>query len=142
MKTNTHILTINDRICTARSIVRAMPDSTEKQALLALFEDALDHLMEANTDMTNAARKVVMLSDQITTLNQAIYEPVLSGQISYPIEGDYNAVREYVESRKEKDTVFRNYCAVHSRKQLCERLTDVFGWPVDVRSYNRNILRH
>lgn len=142
MTTNTHILTLNDRICTARSVVRAMPDSPEKEELLVLFEDALDHLMEANTDMTNAARKVVMLSDQITTLNRAIYEPVMSGQVRYPAEGDYNAVREYVDDRKERDSVFKHYCAVHSRKELCDRLTDVFGWAVDVKSYGRNLQRH
>lgn len=142
MTTNAHILALNDRICTARAIVRALPDSTEKEALLVLFEDALDHLMEANTDMANAARKVVMLSDQITSLNRAIYEPVMTGQVVYPSDGDYNAVREYVENRKEKDSIFKNYCAVHSRKELCSRLTDIFGWAVDDKSYGRNLLRH
>ncbi len=72
MTTNAHILTINDRLCTVRHIVRALPDGVEKETVLALLEDALDHLMEANTDMSNAARKVVMLSDTISNLNLSL----------------------------------------------------------------------
>ena len=72
MTTNTHILTINDRLCTIRHIVRAMPDGVEKQTMMALLDDALDQLMEANTDMSNAARKAKMLSDQLSTISRAI----------------------------------------------------------------------
>ena len=142
MTTNAHILTINDRLCTVRHIVRALPDGVEKETVLALLEDALDHLMEANTDMSNAARKVVMLSDTISNLNHSIYEPVMSAQYTYPAEGDYNAVREYVDYRKQNDEVFRNYCVTHGRKELCNRLSDEFGWPVDAHSYTVNINRN
>jgi len=142
MTTNAHILTLNDRLCTVRNIVRSQPDSMEKQTMLTLLDDALDQLMEANTDISNAARKVAILSDQISSLNRSIYEPVMSAQYTYPEEGDYNAVREYVEHRKEHDAVFKNYCLSHSRKDLCERLSYEFGWPVDARSYGKNLQRH
>ena len=142
MTTNTHILTINDRLCTVRNIVRSQPDSVEKQTLLTLLDDAIDHLMEATTDMNNAARKVAMLTDQVSNLNRSIYEPIMSAQYTYPEEGDYNAVREYVDHRKEHDAVFKNYCHSHSRKELCERLSYEFGWPVDARSYGKNLQRH
>ena len=61
---------------------------------------------------------------------------------AYPKENDYNAVREYVERRKANDKVFQNYCLTHSRKELCERLTDTFGWVVSDKNYGRNIQRH
>ena len=142
MTTNAHILTLNDRLCTIRNIVRSQPDGVEKLTLMTLIDDALDHLMEANTDMGNAVRKVAMLSDQISSLSRSIYEPVISTQYRYPEEGDYNAVREYVEHRKEHDAVFKNFCHSHSRADLCNRLTEEFGWPVDARSYGKNLQRH
>ena len=142
MTTNAHILTVNDRLCTVRNIVRSQPDSVQKQTLLTLLDDAIDQLMEANTDMTNAARKVALLTDQVSNLSRSIYEPVISSQYAYPEEGDYNGVREYVDQRKEHDAVFRNYCLSHGRKQLCERLSVEFGWPVDARSYGKNLQRH
>ena len=142
MTTNTHIFALNDRLCTARNIVRAMPDSETKVTLMTLVDDAIDHLMGAQTDMSNTAYKVELLSDKISALNRAIYEPVFSAQYTYPAEGDYNAVREYVEYRKEHDEVFRKYCLTHGRKQLCDRLTDEFGWPVDAHSYTVNLGRN
>ena len=39
-------------------IVRSMPDSTDKQALITLIDDAIDHLMEANTNMANQTHKI------------------------------------------------------------------------------------
>ena len=59
MTTNTHILALNDRLTAARTIVRALPDNSDKQTLIDILNEAIDHLMEANTDMSNAARKVV-----------------------------------------------------------------------------------
>ena len=92
--------------------------------------------------MSNAARKVVMLSDQITTLNRAIYEPVISGQMAFPAEGDYNSVRAYVDQRKQHDEVFKRYCNTHKRSELCKRLSDEFGWVVDAHSLAVNISRN
>lgn len=59
-----------------------------------------------------------------------------------PQEGDYNAVREYIEARKERDEVFKKYCDTHQRKQLCERLSDEFGWLVDSHHLGVNIGRN
>lgn len=60
----------------------------------------------------------------------------------YPREGDYNSVREYVEERKKYDPIFLDYCKSHNRTQLCERLTDEFGWNVNVDSYGKNVNRN
>ena len=59
-----------------------------------------------------------------------------------PRKGDYNGVREYVEERIKYDEVFKQYCQTHTRKQLCQRLSDEFGWIVDSNSYGRNISRN
>ena len=142
MTTNAHILTINDHLNTVRFLVRQLPDSTDKQAIITLLDHSLDHLLEANTDLTNSNRKISELVDRVATLSRSIYEPVVSAQYAYPAEDDYNAVREYVEQRKANDEVFKRYVQTHSRKQLCDRLTDEFGWAVDVRSYSRNVQRH
>lgn len=72
MTTNTHILTINDRLITAINTVRGMQDSAEKKILTDLLEEAIDHLMEANTDMSNVVRKVQLLSDHVSQLSQSI----------------------------------------------------------------------
>ena len=142
MTTNAHILTINDRLNAAKSIVRTFAESTEKQSLILLLDEALDELMQANTDMSNAVQKVALLSDHISNLNKSIYAPIMSPQLEFPAEGDYTAVRKYVEKRKENDEIFRRYCMNHSRKDLCERLSVEFGWVLDVRSFARNIQRH
>ena len=135
MITNKHILTINDRIVTAKQLVRQMTDSTDKQLLIALLDDVCDHVFELNNDIGKDR-------DKIMELNKMIYEPIVSAQLSYPAEGDYNGVREYVESRKQQDPVFKTYCKSHTRAQLCARLTDEFGWVVDPKSYGRNLQRH
>lgn len=142
MTTNTHILTINDRLVSAVHIVRGMQDSEEKKALTDLLEDAIDHLMETNTDMANAVRKVEIFSEHMSQLSQSIYAPVMSAQMTFPSEGDYNGVREYIENRKQRDEIFKNYCNKHTRKQLCARLSDEFGWTVDENSYGQNLRRH
>ena len=135
MTTNTHIFTINDRIVTAKQLVRQMGDSTDKQLLMALLDDMCDHLFELNSDITKAKEK-------IAELQKMIYEPMIGAQLKYPEEGDYNGVREYVESRKARDPVFKRYCNAHTRGELCTRLTDEFGWVVDPKSYGRNLQRH
>jgi len=65
-----------------------------------------------------------------------------SNSIPRPKENDYNAVREYIEKRKEKDEVFKNFCKGHTRKQLCEFLTAEFGWHVDDHHLGVNIGRN
>ncbi len=65
-----------------------------------------------------------------------------SSALTRPQEGDYNAVREYIELRKEKDSVFKEYCKRHNRKQICERLSDEFGWLVDAHHLGVNLNRN
>mgnify|MGYP007069921674 CR=1 FL=1 len=135
MNTNTHILTATDRIGTAKFIIRQLPDSVEKQQLITLLDDVCDHLFSAQTDFSNA-------QNQIIELTQSIYMPVLAAQMDFPQEDDYNAVREYVETRKTRDEIFKRYCNTHSRRELCERLSTEFGWIVSEKSYGQNIRRH
>ena len=59
-----------------------------------------------------------------------------------PREGDYNAVRLYIEERKKYDKQFKEYCLHHNRKELCALLTKEFGWFVDDKSLGRNIQRN
>ena len=59
-----------------------------------------------------------------------------------PKKNDYNAVREYIEKRKETDEVFKAFCKNHTRKQLCEFLTMEFGWDVDAHNLGVNIGRN
>lgn len=135
MNTNSHILTINDRIVTAKQIVRQLNDSVEKQLLIALLDDVCDHVFELNSDIAKD-------KDKIAELTKMIYAPILSAQLNYPAEGDYNGVREYVNDRKARDPIFKEYCKNHTRKELCTRLTDEFGWEVDPKCYGVNISRH
>lgn len=135
MMTNTHILTINDRVATARHIVRQMPDCLDKQVLMGLLNDVSDQVFCLNTEICKD-------KEQIIELTKMIYEPIMGAQLSYPVEGDYNGVREYVESRKARDPAFKRYCNSHTRGELCDRLTMEFGWPVDKKSYGRNLQRH
>lgn len=90
MTTNAHILIINDRLCTVRNIVRSIPDGMHKQMMLTLLDDALDQLMETNTDISNATRKLAMLSDKVSALSRSIYEPVVSAQYTYPVNLNRN----------------------------------------------------
>ena len=142
MKTNSHILAIDTYLGEMRGMVRALEDNPAKEALMGLINEAMDELMQVNTELSNRSQQVEDLMGRVSALSKNIYEPVLSAQFVYPEEGDYNGVREYVESRREQDAIFNRYCAKHSRKDLCERLTDEFGWVVDVKSYGRNLQRH
>jgi hypothetical protein len=59
-----------------------------------------------------------------------------------PQKGRYNEVREYIEQRKKQDEVFKQYCLSHTRKELCERLSDEFGWEVDDHTLGVNLGRN
>ena len=142
MKTNSHILAINELLNEVKLGVRVWSDSPEKQRLVENIDQALDELMQVNTELSNRSQQVEDLMGRVTSLSKSIYEPVLSAQFVYPEEGDYNGVREYVDSRREHDEIFNTYCKGHSRKELCARLTEEFGWVVDVKSYGRNLQRH
>ena len=62
--------------------------------------------------------------------------------IKRPSENNYNAVREYIELRKQQDDVFKKYCKDHTRKQICEFLTMEFGWHVDAHNLGVNMGRN
>ena len=62
--------------------------------------------------------------------------------ISIPAEGKYTEVRRYIEERQLNDPDFKIFCETHSRVELCQRLTDEFGWVVDDHSLGRNINRN
>jgi hypothetical protein len=135
MKSNPHIHHSLDRLFVALDKVRQLPDSTEKQDLLALLNEASDSVLCAGNELLQAQQK-------IEEMTHSIYAPALRAQYDFPSTNDYNAVREYVEMRKEQDPIFRRYCNSHTRKQLCERLSDEFGWIVDSQNFGRNINRH
>ena len=59
-----------------------------------------------------------------------------------PKENDYNAVREYIDKRKETDEVFKAFCKNHTRKQVCEFLTMEFGWNVNDHNLGVNMGRN
>ena len=141
MQTNVHILTLNALLNEAKGVVCTLPAEAAGQ-LKELLDESVDQLLQANTDLSNLASKNKELMETISSLSRTIYEPVLRAQYTYPAENDYNAVREYVVHRREHDEVFKHYCDTHTRTQLCERLTEEFGWVVDAGSYGRNLQRH
>ena len=59
-----------------------------------------------------------------------------------PPEGNYTAVRKYIEERVQFDEEFRAFVAEKSRVALCKRLSDEFGWTVDNYALGRNINRN
>ncbi len=111
--------------------------------------DVMDTICELKSLVSTLAQMLMIQSNQLASmqsqLNLYMYgstqSPVDMAE-AYPKENDYNGVREYVERRKANDKVFREYCIAHTRKDLCKRLSDIFGWVVDEKHYGRNLLRH
>ena len=139
--TNAHIVNSSRRIAATLDLLCELRGTAQPKQSLTLsrktcdklirqLDEAFNELFGAQTDLTNYANKIEELS-------QHSYRPAM-----YPEEGDYNAVREYIDQRKQNDVIFKTYCATHSRRELCDRLTDEFGWVVDVKSLGRNIQRH
>ena len=62
--------------------------------------------------------------------------------IPMPSEGKYTEVRRYIEDRKRNDPDFKAYCETHTRTDLCQRLSQEFGWVVDDHSLGKNINRN
>ena len=87
-----------------------------------------------------------------TTTTNNYYQPPAPAQeskpenalyvIPVPEEGNYNAVREYIEERKKYDKVFAQFCRSNTRKRVCEFLSDEFGWIVDEHSLGANMNRN
>ena len=59
-----------------------------------------------------------------------------------PRQGKYSDVRRYLAERKKGDPEFKDYCLNHSLRDLCQRLTDIFGWVVDENSLQKNLNRN
>jgi len=135
MKPNSNILTSVEHLLQIKRRVESVADLPQKEDILSDIEMALAGVMAANTDIDNANSRIVELTKQI-------YEPIVHAQLTYPAEGDYNAVREYIEQRKQRDPIFLKYFKTHTRAQLCIRLTDEFGWVVDSHSLMVNMSRH
>ena len=64
------------------------------------------------------------------------------GAIPVPKENDYNAVREYVQLRLQKDEDFKHHWNPLKWSERAEYLTKIFGWLVDTHSLNTNFNRH
>ena len=62
--------------------------------------------------------------------------------LSIPPEGNYTAVRKYIEERKRFDQEFATFAKISSRVELCKRLSAEFGWTVDHYALGRNINRN
>jgi hypothetical protein len=62
--------------------------------------------------------------------------------LGIPAERDYKAVRIYIEERIRFDDEFRLFYNDATRVDLCQRLTNEFGWDVDPDNLGRNINRH
>ena len=139
MMTNAHILSIDEHLNEVKFLVRDMANG---QAVVDLINNSLDHLLELNRELGNANETNLDLRNRLQILQRSLYEPVVSAQYTYPKEGDYNDVREYVEQRKAQDPVFKQYCLNRTRKELCQRLSIEFGWVVDPKSYGQNLGRH
>ena len=86
-----------------------------------------DHVYTGNPD-----------KEQTHEVEDVDFESVLD----IPREGKYTEVRRYIEERKRFDAEFKNYCAEHSLRDLCHRLTNEFGWFVDENSLQKNLNRN
>lgn len=114
-------------------------------------EDIKRQIVEALTNGTLQPTTIV-LGDNVQ--NQHKIEKVEAGGIGIqivepatstlqrPREGDYNGVREYIDARKAQDPVFKLYCKSRTRKQICERLSEEFGWTVDAHNLGVNLGRN
>ena len=59
-----------------------------------------------------------------------------------PRKNNYNEVRIYIEERKRHDVDFRDYCQLHTLRDLCGLLSREFGWFVDDNHLGRNLSRN
>lgn len=87
------------------------------------------------TTPSDESKKEQAVQEEDSKKEQA-YSPLI------PEEGNYNAVREYIEERKKYDADFKAYWESHSLRQNCDYLTKTFGWFVDEHSLGANLNRH
>ncbi len=62
--------------------------------------------------------------------------------LSIPGERKYSEVRTYIKERCQFDAEFKEYVESHSRVELCQRLSNEFGWFVDDHKLGVNMNRH
>ena len=62
--------------------------------------------------------------------------------LSIPGERKYSEVRTYIKERCRFDAEFKEYVESHSRVELCQRLSNEFGWFVDDHKLGVNMNRH
>ena len=94
---------------------------------LVIDDDQFDRLIRGHQEEVNAL---------LHTIHQLRTQPAV------PREGDYNAVRIYIEHRRQHDEEFKAFCLANTRRALCLRLSREFGWVVDPVSLGRNINRN
>lgn len=116
-------------------------------------EDIKRQIVEALTNGTLQPTTIV-LGDQVKHQHNMHIDKVEAGGIGFqivepasnalrrPAPNNYNAVREYIEQRKNIDEPFKAFCQAHTRKEVCERLSDEFGWTVDDHHLGVNIGRN
>ena len=59
--------------------------------------------------------------------------------LSCPEENNYVQVRDYILERCRYDQSFASYYTTHTRVQLCEQLSALFGWVVDANSLGKRL---
>ena len=116
-------------------------------------EDIKRQIVEALTNGTLQPTTIV-LGDQVQNQHNMHIDKVEAGGIGFqivepasnvlsrPKPNNYNAVREYIEQRKKIDKPFKDFCLAHTRKDICARLSDEFGWTVDSHQLGVNIGRN
>ena len=102
MTTNTHILTLNKQLDEAISLVHCLPQSVEKDGLMALIEEMGLQLMCIDTDMQKALKRVGELAAEN-------YSAVMDAQASAEHYFSYitpkcfqNHMADHVESKLRK----------------------------------------
>lgn len=113
------------------------------------IEEAKRQVLEALTNGTLQPTQIVF-GDNVQTKveaggigNQTInHYHNNTSSLPIPEKGDYKAVRSYIEMRLKQDPFFKNYYYANSRIDLCQLLTDEFGWDVNDHSLTVNLGRN
>ena len=123
------IITLMNNEDIKRQIVEALTNGTLQPTTIVLG-DQVQHQHNMHIDKVEAGG-----------IGFQIVEPA-SNALSRPKPNNYNAVREYIEQRKNIDEPFKAYCLSHTRKDICARLSDEFGWTVDPHQLGVNLGRN
>ena len=87
---------------------------------------------------------VHLVTDEPKTLQQSPkpLEKTWRDFLAMPQPNKYTEVRRFIKERMRFDTEFASFVEEHSRVELCERLTQEFGWTVCPYALGRNLNRH